>query len=212
MERSVNTVAYVQLLALWCAVAGSKAESKESWIRAGMSALAEGGADRVKVEPLARSMGVTKGSFYWHFKDRRALLEAVLSAWESSSTLDVIDQVDLGDAPADARLEQLWSLTSGREGLALEQAIRDFARYDPLAKAVVARVDQARMDYLRRWFVELGFDRLEVEARSFAFYSLMIGNHFVNVRHGRYGRKRVLEQVRALLLNPPKPPQNGEES
>src|SRR5215217_5141721 len=58
----------------------------EVWVGAARAAMAEGGIDAVAVEPLARRLGVTKGSFYWHFKDRRALLEATLEGWEEEST------------------------------------------------------------------------------------------------------------------------------
>src|ERR671916_708238 len=62
----------------------------EDWVEAARTAMAEGGIEAVAVEPLARRLGVTKGSFYWHFKDRRALLEAMLGRWERESTEAVI--------------------------------------------------------------------------------------------------------------------------
>src|ERR671910_2473019 len=59
----------------------------EDWVEAARAVMAEGGIDAVAVEPLARRLGVTKGSFYWHFKDRRALLETTLERWEEESTV-----------------------------------------------------------------------------------------------------------------------------
>ena len=77
-----------------------------SWIGKGLQALAEGGPDAVRIEPLARELGVTKGGFYWHFDGRRALLEEMLDAWERVVIDEVIDRVERegGEARANSRL------------------------------------------------------------------------------------------------------------
>src|SRR5688572_23444507 len=64
--------------------------SAGTWAAAALDAMAAGGVDAVAVEPLARSLGVTKGSFYWHFANREALIKAALDLWEQRETVDVI--------------------------------------------------------------------------------------------------------------------------
>jgi AcrR family transcriptional regulator len=69
---------------------------RSSWIDEGLRALAAGGPDAVRIEPLAQTLGVTKGGFYWHFEDRRALLEEILDTWERASVDEVIERVEGG--------------------------------------------------------------------------------------------------------------------
>jgi len=172
--------------------------SREAWIAAAIEALGDGGPSAVRVERLARALGVTKGSFYWHFADRAALLEALLETWESAGTHAVIDLVEREGGDARARLRRLWELTSADERLGSELAIRDWARRDDSVAARVQRVDDARMGYLRSLLREHGAD--DVEARAMLIYSLLIGNYFIAARHGRRSRPRVLRDALALLL------------
>src|ERR1051325_11082310 len=72
----------------------------EAWVAAAFDALAEGGVDAVRVEPLAKALGITKGSFYWHFADRRALLDAMLTAWADGRIAAIREQATARRAPA----------------------------------------------------------------------------------------------------------------
>ena len=129
---------------------------RSSWIDEGLRALAAGGPDAVRIEPLARALGVTKGGFYWHFKDRRALLDEMLDAWEQTVVDDVIEQVEAGGGDARARLRRLFALAgSGGELLEVDLAIRDWARRDEAVAKRLRRVDNRRMDYLRSLFARL---------------------------------------------------------
>src|SRR4029453_6923285 len=94
---------------------------RSSWIDAGLRALAAGGPDAVRIEPLAQTLGVTKGGFYWHFDDRRALLEEMLDTWERASVDDVIERVESGGGDARAKLRRLSAIAgSSGEGLRLD--------------------------------------------------------------------------------------------
>src|SRR5947208_3786215 len=100
---------------------------RSSWIEEGLRALAAGGPDAVRIEPLARALGVTRGGFYWHFDDRRALLEEILDTWESVGVDNVISQVEgeASDADPRARLRRLFEIGSASdEILRMELAIR----------------------------------------------------------------------------------------
>ncbi len=172
--------------------------SRSAWIQAAVELLGEDGIDGVSVEALARQLGVTKGGFYGHFEDRAALLNAILEAWEKTGTQSIIDSVDAIHGKHGDRTEALWDRAT-RDGIAPELAIRDWARRDDDARAVVERVDRRRMAYLRQLFGELGFEGVDLEARCLLFYSLLIGDHFIVADHRRLSRKRVLARSRELL-------------
>src|ERR671922_2455558 len=90
---------------------------RSSWIDEGLRALAAGGPDAVRIEPLSRALGVTKGGFYWHFDDRRALLEEILDTWEQVSVDEVIERIEGEGGAARTKLRRLFALaTSGEIG------------------------------------------------------------------------------------------------
>ncbi|MEA2440996.1 MAG: hypothetical protein QOH76_2420 [Thermoleophilaceae bacterium] len=167
---------------------------RSSWIDEGLRALASGGPDAVRVEALARSLGVTKGGFYWHFDDRRALLDEMLDTWERTSVDEVIERVDGEGGDARARLRRLFELASSRgEVLRIDLAIRDWARRDRSVANRLRRVDKRRMDYMRSLFGAFCPNQDEVEARCMLTFSLWIGSHFIGADHGARSRRDVVE-------------------
>jgi len=179
----------------------SPRKSQEEWIEAAIQALADGGAEAVRVEPLARALGVTKGSFYWHFTDRNALLDAVLDTWERAGTDAIIEEVERSGGDVRTRALHLWDRTSGPPGLRAELAIRDWARRDPAVAERVRRVDDRRMNYLRTLFATLGAVPHDVESRALLLYSLLIGNDFIVAGHGDQTRAMVLREAVAFILD-----------
>jgi AcrR family transcriptional regulator len=124
------------------------------WELAALDAIAEHGIAGVGVEPLARRLGVTKGSFYWHFADRDALLAAALRRWEDASTERIIAGVaEVGD-PRE-RLRRLIRSVLAR-GPADRLHVALAAAHDPLVREVFARVTRRRMAYLESCYAELG--------------------------------------------------------
>jgi AcrR family transcriptional regulator len=148
----------------------------------------------VRIETLARALGVTKGGFYWHFEDRRALLDEMLDDWERSGVDEVIERLEGEGGDARARLRRLFALasTSG-ELLRIDLAVRDWARREPEVADRVRRVDNRRMDYLRSLFGAFCADEDDVEARSMMAMSLWIAPHFIVADHGGRSRAEVLE-------------------
>ena len=170
---------------------------RSSWIEEGLLALAAGGPDAVRIEPLAQALGVTKGGFYWHFDDRRALLEEMLDTWELVSIDEVIDRVEAEGGDARARLRRLFALASSSEArglLRIDLAVRDWARREQTVAERLRRVDNRRMDYMRSLFGAFcPDDDDDVEARCMLAFSLWIGNHFVAADHGARSRADVLK-------------------
>jgi AcrR family transcriptional regulator len=166
---------------------------RSGWIDEGLRALAAGGPDAVRIESLARALGVSKGGFYWHFGDRRALLEELLDTWERVSIDEVIERVESGGGDARARLRRLFALASSSEGLlAIDLAVRDWSRRDPAVAERLRRADNRRMAYMRSLFAAFCPDEDDVEVRCMLAFSLWIGNHFVAADHGQRSRADVL--------------------
>jgi AcrR family transcriptional regulator len=166
---------------------------RSGWIDDGLRALAAGGPDAVRIESLARALGVSKGGFYWHFDDRRALLEELLDTWERVSIDEVIERVESGGGDARARLRRLFALASSSEGLlAIDLAVRDWSRRDPAVAERLRRADNRRMAYMRSLFAAFCPDEDDVEVRCMLAFSLWIGNHFVAADHGQRSRADVL--------------------
>ena len=160
-----------------------------------MRALAAGGPEAVRIEPLAQSLGVTKGGFYWHFHDRSALLEEMLDAWERTSVDEVIERVEDEGGDARARLRRLFALASSGGGafLKTDLAIRDWARRERKVAKRLQRVDNRRMEYMRSLFGAFCPSEDEVEVRCMLAFSLFIGSHFMAVDHGARSRADVVE-------------------
>jgi AcrR family transcriptional regulator len=167
---------------------------RSSWIEEGLRALAAGGPDAVRIELLAQALGVTRGGFYWHFDDRRALLEEILDSWERTSVDEVIERVESEGGDTRAKLRRLSALAaSSDEPLRIDLAIRDWARREQTVADRLRRVDNRRMDYVRSLFGAFCPDEDDVEARCMLAFSLWIGNHFIAADHGARRRADVLK-------------------
>jgi AcrR family transcriptional regulator len=165
-----------------------------------LSALATGGPDSVRIEPLAQILGVTRGGFYWHFADRQALLEEMLDAWERASVDEVLERVEREGGDARRKVRRAGALTFSDWLLPIDLAIRDWSRREPAVAERLRRVDNRRMDYLRSLFASFCPDADDVEARSLLAFSLLIGNHFMAADHGPRTRAEVLELAAQRLL------------
>ncbi len=147
---------------------------RQQWIDTGLRALATQGADAVRVERLAKALAVTKGSFYWHFKDRRALQQAMLDAWQARATGAIIEQVEAASGDALARLRTLFTIVGKADGR-LDRAIRNWATQDTMPQRALEQVDQRRMGYLEALFQSLGFSPAQARARAGLVYRSLIG-------------------------------------
>jgi AcrR family transcriptional regulator len=168
------------------------------WVEQGLRALAAGGPDAVRIEPLALALGVTRGGFYWHFRDRGALLEEMLDTWERATTQELIKRLDRDGGDAGAKLRRLLALTTPSV-VRTDLAIRDWARRDQAVAARLRRVDNRRMDVLRSLFGAFCADPDDIEARCLLAFSLLIGNYFITADHPGSTREHILEHALAQL-------------
>lgn len=153
---------------------------RSDWVMAGFRALVAAGPEAIKVEPIARDIGATKGSFYWHFKTLRELHAAMLEAWELLATTEITGSVRRAALSPRDRVLLLVDLVSAVPqdevgGMAVEPALRDWGRTAPLARAVLQRVDAQRLADLRAFFADAGLDSAAAAEGAVRFYAAVIG-------------------------------------
>ena len=174
--------------------------TRESWIEAGLAALADGGPDVVRVDVLAQTLGVTRGGFYHQFESRPRFLDALLDTWERRSTEEVRRRVETEGGDARRKVRRAGTLTFSGELLPIDLAVRDWARRDEAVAERLRRVDNRRMGLLREMIGTFCADPDEVEARSLLAFALAIGSQFVAAEHPDSTRADVLKRATRLLL------------
>jgi AcrR family transcriptional regulator len=181
---------------------GALRTPRDKWVEEGLRALSEGGVDAVRVEALAKALGVTKGGFYGYFADRDALLTEMLDTWERESIDDVLDRIERegGDVLDQVRLAGQLTFSSDRL-LPIDLAIRDWARRDHNVAERLRRVDNRRMQLLRDAISSFCTDRDEVEARCLLAFCLAIGKHFLAADHPDRTRAQVVARAGDLILD-----------
>lgn len=153
--------------------------TREDWLIAAVAALAEGGVEAVKVERLAKSLGVSKGSFYWHFKDRPQLLAAILDVWDADFTQQLIDNAAdlatpkqrLRHLAQDALVKTVYGIDSARA----EAAIQSWAATDAHVAERLRGVDGARLAYLEKELAAAGLTAETARARAKMLYLALLG-------------------------------------
>ncbi len=176
----------------------------DAWIEAGFAELARTGIEGVRVEVLAKQLGVTKGGFYRRFRDRAALLEAMLESWASGRIAAIEQQAGLEEAPPRERLKALVRLYSERmntEGMAIELAIRQWARSDGPAAAAVSRVDTARLKVVGDLYRATGLGPDEADAEAFLFYCFIFGQSLLFLDRGQRKRAQLIARTAEKLLD-----------
>ena len=147
--------------------------SADDWLKQGLKTLARDGFTALKAEPLAKAMGVSRGSFYWHFADVEAFHAAILNYWREVAAERIIDDVEAA-AGKDNALQLLLRRVFG-ERLALENAVRRWAVVDPLAKAAVQAIDRRRLSYVESQMHHAGISPDVARARAQILYWAYLG-------------------------------------
>jgi AcrR family transcriptional regulator len=176
----------------------------ENWIEAGFAEIARSGVEGVRVEVLAKNLGVTKGGFYRRFKDRAALLAGMLQSWRTGRIAAIEQQASLAGAVARDRLRSLIRLYSERmntEGMAIELAIRQWARSDEAAAEAVASVDAARLRNVGQLYRSTGLSAEQAEAQAFLFYCFIFGQSLLYLERGPRKRAQLIAKSAEKLLD-----------
>lgn len=178
----------------------------EAWIAAATELLIDQGIDAVRVDVLAKALAVTRGSFYWHFKDREALLVAVLNGWRDGATEQVIRRFEGQQGDPQALIGELISLPfrgrAAQRAARVELAIRAWARRDALARQAVDEVDARRLSYISQCFSALGFPIAEARGRAFILYAYEVAESLLATQ-GTAAQKRDRSALLQRLVTTP---------
>lgn len=175
-----------------------------AWVEAAFDALAEGGIDAVRIDPLAKRLGVTRGSFYWHFKDRDALHQSMLKEWRKRQSYRVATRIESKTSAPDERLRQTLALPASpraKRAAAIELAIRLWSRRDAEAARAVRHIDRVRLTYYAKLYGEMGYTPAEARKRAFMFYAALMGQAFIMTD----AETDVSDKLADMLLEAPKP-------
>lgn len=171
-----------------------------AWIEAAFDALAEAGIDAVRVDPLARKLGVTRGSFYWHFADRAALHTAMLKEWRKRQSYRVGTRIESQTTAPDERLKRTLALPNSsaraKRAAAIEIAIRIWSRRDAEAAKAVRHIDRVRLKYYAKLLEEMGFSSAIARERAFLFYAALMAQAFITTD----GETDVSDKLASILL------------
>lgn len=171
----------------------------DDWIQAAADVLVDKSVDAVRVEVLSKNLGVTRGSFYWHFKDRDDLLRQLLVRWHDRATEQIIERFEKRNIKPRELLRDLLLLPfrgeTAKAAAATELAIRGWARRDETARQFVDEVDNKRLSYIAQCFSALGFDITEARMRAFALYSYEISESLLS----NQGNEKQRNERRAFM-------------
>jgi AcrR family transcriptional regulator len=176
----------------------------DAWIEAGFKEIARSGVEGVRVEVLAKHLGVTKGGFYRRFRDRAALLDGMLRIWSAGRIAAIEQQTSLDGSTARDRLRALIRLYSERmntEGMAVELAIRQWARSDAAAATAVASVDAARLNNVGQLYRTTGLQPEQADAQAFLFYCFIFGQSLLFLERGPRKRAQLIARSAEKLLD-----------
>ncbi len=156
---------------------------RAAWIQAALDTLADEGVTGIRVEVHANRLHVTKGSFYWHFKDRQDLLAGVLDTWKDGRIRDIIKQTRPEPGKEEAQIFHVidvYSASRNKKGILIELAMREWARRDAQAAATVEEVDAWRLRCARELFLAIGQPLHEASTRSMLLYAYVFGVSMMN--------------------------------
>ena len=147
--------------------------SAKDWLDQGLKTLAQSGFTALKAEPLAKAMGVSRGSFYWHFADIGAFHAAILARWREVAAEQIIANVEAAsnhENPLTLLLRRVFG-----ERLALENAVRIWATHDPAARRAVQAIDRRRLGYVERLLRASGHAPKVARSRAHILYCAFVG-------------------------------------
>lgn len=175
----------------------TKRLTKTDWLEAGLAVLGQKGAGGVRIDAICKKLGVTKGSFYWHFQDREDLMTSVMEYWEENATVGMIDRVESTiPHPWDCLWHVVDAVVLGDYNVAIEVAVRHWAHEEPSIRARLESIDGQRLGFFRRQFERLEFAPQDADLRAHTLYSITLVREFM---HTGETREALTHRMRASV-------------
>jgi AcrR family transcriptional regulator len=149
--------------------------SVEDWLQAGYTVLAEQGVRALKVERLCRQLGVTRGSFYWHFEDTDGYRAALVESWNTFLERDRQSLAELDALAPRERLSTMMIALLSPQHWMLECAMREWARSDPVAAANIRAADRRLLHSVTKVYTDYGFSPADAKLRAELTFAAGIG-------------------------------------
>ncbi|MFV3074355.1 TetR/AcrR family transcriptional regulator [Niveispirillum fermenti] len=174
---------------------------RDDWVLAAKKALVARGVDAVKIDRLAREIGVSRGSFYWHFKSRGELLAALLTYWRDTNTTALRTAIEGNGGDGLAQFKALirtW-LEEKDFSPSFDNAVRDWARHSKTASALLRRVDEERTVLFCDIFRNMGYDEAECAIRARVLYFHQVGYYTLSLKERRADRRATMPLYYKIL-------------
>lgn len=174
--------------------------SREEWLARALDILATEGQAKLRVETICAALGVTKGSFYWHFKDRDDFVRSLVLFWSERFTDPVMRSVTQSAQEAEARLKVLLHVVSDGRYARYEVSIRAWAAQEPdLVAVIVKDVDERRLAFVQAIFTDLGFIGTDSEMRARACIAYLSFDSYFFVKIADADRSKMIDQFFGIL-------------
>ncbi len=162
---------------------------RHDWLSAALNLLAEEGIEALQITRLARELDATRGSFYWHFKDREDLLNSLIEEWQAANSGVIAQTLDGADTLADGVLSLFYIWVHDEQfSRHLDQAIRAWARHDTDIGAVVRREEDNRVAAIARFFRRHGYEEDDALVRARVIYFTQVGYYALNIEESMTAR------------------------
>lgn len=173
--------------------------TRNDWIAAATDILATSGIDLVRVDSLAKQLKITRGSFYYHFKSRQDLLQAILDSWRLKATENVINSIKNKVDTPKKQLSELMALPlkgeKSYEAASIEASLRVWARRDKMARAAVDEVDSYRLNFIKELFIKMEHSTQQAEDLAMLVYSNLVATSLINT-----GGSKIINLERSIRL------------
>jgi AcrR family transcriptional regulator len=167
--------------------------SAKDWLDQGLRTLAAKGFTALKAEPLSKAMGVSRGSFYWHFADISAFHAALLQHWREIATEQIIATLESGSSKGERLPLLLHGVFTAK--LSLENAVRTWATLNPAARSAVQAIDRRRLSYIESLLREQGLSSSIARGRAQILYWAFLGFARSDKPVPRSARLTILEEL-----------------
>ena len=176
--------------------------SRDEFLARSLEVLSRDGEAKLRIDRLVSQLGVTTGSFYWHFENRADFVRSLACYWSLSSTQVVIDDIEVMEGSPEDRLLSLMRRISRQDLAGHDLAMRTWAFHEPEVATIVTKVDRMRLTFVRSLFKEMGFEGDELETRTRVFVTALSLERGILVREPSGRRSRALRSWHEFFTRP----------